>query len=102
MTDNEKLARWQGNPNFSQITLILQTDTGYWPDYLNDDAAAMSLLDTLVEKGYIWSLYGNRVGCLCKVCKMPDAVATDMQGGNNFREAVVAACLEVARKEMDV
>ena len=100
MTDSEKLARWQGNPNFSQITLILQTDTGYWPDYLNDDAAAMSLLDTLVEKDYSVSMSTHgpdwQIGIARSDCDLDycfDACKPTR------REAVVAACLELIGKE---
>lgn len=104
MTDNEILARWQGNPNFSQITLILQTDTGYWPDYLNDDAAAMSLLDTLVEKGFVWFLgvdtdeLGEITDIRCKV-RHKDSTASINKYTNTRREAVVAAVLELIGKE---
>lgn len=56
MTDNQKLQLWQagilGNPDELQVPYNT-------PDYLNDDAAAMSLLDTLVEKGYEYNLCGD-------------------------------------------
>jgi len=46
MTDNERLAKWQEWEEYhSDINKHV-------PDYLNDDDAAMSLLDTLVEKKY--------------------------------------------------
>ena len=54
MTDNEKMARFQG-PMFGEPPHEYYEQ----PDYLNDDAAAMSLLDTLVEKGYAPELYYN-------------------------------------------
>ena len=56
--NNEKLARWQGLENVRPTRLsngtivIIYNSNEIVPDYLNDDAAAMSLLDTLVEKGY--------------------------------------------------
>lgn len=101
MTDNEILARWQGNPNFSQITLILQTDTGYWPDYPNDAAACDSLLDTLVEKGFEYRIYYTKEN-KHDVSVWPDSGnVIDTLGHVTRRAAVVAACLEVARKEQE-
>lgn len=58
MTDNEKLAMWQGWKNDTTLGWCRPICGDSWftevetPDYLNDDAAAMSLLGTLVEKGY--------------------------------------------------
>lgn len=57
MTDNEKLARWQGLDTHDCDPYSFHCDdcargSMQTPDYLNDDAAAMSLLDTLVERHY--------------------------------------------------
>ena len=97
--DNERLARWQGNLDFSKYTLILQTATGYWPDYLNDDAAAMSLLDTLVEKGYGPCLlpYNRNEGWMLAV--FDGEINTNYPPRPTRREAVCAAVLELIGKE---
>ena len=54
MTDNEKLARWQG-PVFGEPP----NEYYEMPDYLNDDAAAMSLLTTLTAKNLYPSIDFN-------------------------------------------
>ena len=92
MTDNEKLARWQG-PMFGEPPHEYYKQ----PDYLNDDTANGSLLDTLVEKGHEPKLqyYHN----IKQWGMMPDEDCGYEWLGDTRREAVVAACLEVARKE---
>ena len=116
MTDNEILARWQG------YTLVYDSSEGVvfttpnkpkaaWqhisklPDYLNDEAACMSLLDTLVEKGLLWEMKG----CKNEVWFEINKPYSDRLGewtiaghwGPTRREAIIAACLEVARKELN-
>ena len=93
MTDNDKLLAWQDNGSTPGKTL---------PDYLNDDAAAMSLLDTLVEKGYeallqsdakLWwvDIYNYEVEAVSPVA---------VSGWKSVRrEAVCAAVLEMIEKE---
>ena len=90
MTDNDRLKAWQDNGSTPGKTP---------PDYLNNDAAAMSLLDTLVEKGFIWSLYGKQGGCMLKVYTMPDVKYVTANEGTTRREAIVAAVLELIGKE---
>lgn len=109
MTDNEKLARWQGCKfvyDSSEGTVFTPPNRpkAAWqpisrlPDYLTDDTAAMSLLDTLVEKEYYPELFyclGHKWNCT-----ISDDGDLVVQGrGATRREAIVAACLEVARKE---
>jgi len=96
MTDNERLAKWQEWEEYHSDM------NKHVPDYLNDDAAAMSLLDTLVEKRLdsrlqsfsddplperwqmtIWHSECYGVGCLVDIYKP------------TRREAVVAAVLEL-------
>lgn len=111
MTDSEKLARWQGKcyhvSDWGQTICKYcgrTNDPRYFdfdsinPDYPNDDAAAMSLLDTLVEKGFDPELYYGwdeginswyfQVHCDHKYHIKPTR-----------REAVVAAVLELIEKE---
>ena len=106
MTDNEILARWQG-PAFGEPP----NEYYEMPDYLNDDAAAMSLLDTLVEKGYVPQLAYNGTTLLWQCAidewtmvgthRVHSPLINDVELGRDTRRAaVVAACLEVARKEM--
>ena len=106
MTDNEKLARFQGwghivgigwcSPN-ADDSMHEYLDC---PDYLNDDAAAMSLLDTLVEKGYQPKLSYEAYVSYKWSCRVwqprPNAGWTH---ANTRREAVVAAVLEMIEKE---
>lgn len=117
MTDNEKLARWQGardcrgsknnkskwkwptsyNPNLFYYKAL--------PDYLNDDAAAMSLLDTLVEKGFVWFLgvdtdeLGEITDIRCKV-RHKDSTASINKYADTRREAVVEAVLELIKEDV--
>ena len=91
MTDNERLAKWQEWEEYHSDM------NKHVPDYLNDDAAAMSLLDTLVAKGHEPKLqyYHN----IKQWGMMPDEDCGYEWLDGTRREAVVAACLEVARKE---
>ena len=119
MTDSEILARWQGykqHPNgVSCYTgeLRLIGGTLKWPDYPNDDAAAMSLLDTLVEKGYdvrLQSFLEDPPSELWQ-CSMWRQMPTEQNDSCGYciidvyrstrREAVVAACLELIGKEAE-
>lgn len=105
MNNNEILARWQG---WSQAIGVPDHQQARWstgrgklrilPDYLNDAAACDSLLDTLVEKGYIPQLFYNTFWHF------------EVYSDNEFifrtfkytrREAIIAVCLEVARKEIE-
>lgn len=105
MTDNEKLARWQGwEPH----------DRGGWcspsqfwfksyPDYLNDDATAMSLLDTLRQKKYWYTLQNNADGTSSFVIgngvwqDWDNALAQDT--GYNVAGCIRDAVLELIGKE---
>lgn len=91
MTDNDRLKAWQDNGS---------TPNRPSPDYLNDDAAAMSLLDTLVERGWEYSLFGNqnRMNKVDFRIYKGD-VGVSMAIKPTINEAITAACLEVARKE---
>lgn len=90
MTDNEKLQMWQLGAVFNNI-----------PDYPNDDSAAMSLLDTLVKKGYEYELLGwlsptreqKHLLCIAGFSKVARNVKPTR------REAVVVTVLEVIEKE---
>lgn len=99
--DNEKLAVWQ---RWEPKEYDVEDFSGYVrqeyepvPDYLNDDAAAMSLLDTLAEKGHEPKLQYYRN--IKQWGMMPDEDCGYEWLGDTRREAVVAACLEAARKE---
>lgn len=102
MTDNEKLARWQGLENVRPTRLsngtivIIYNSNEIVPDYLNDDAAAMSLLDTLAEKGHEPKLqyYHN----IKQWGMMPDEDCGYEWLGDTRREAVVAAVLELIER----
>lgn len=117
MTDNEKLARWQGKcyhvSDWGQTICKYcgrTNDPRYFDfdsinsDYLNDDAAAMSLLDTLTSKGYVWFLgldtdeIGEIADIRCKV-RYKDSTASINKYADTRRAAVVAAVLELIGKE---
>ena len=103
MTDNEKLARWQGWEEYhSDINKHV-------PDYLNDDAAAMSLLDTLVEKGYcpllalngttnLWQCSIDEFSTIGKYRVHAPVVDDPELGRDTRREAVVSAVLELIER----
>lgn len=115
MTDSELLARWQGWKPISPNII-----GKYWrngdeciitlPDYPNDAVACDSLLDTLVEKGYcpVLGLNGTTNLWQCDIdeffmrgkIRLHSPVITEI-GANTRREAIIAACLEVARKEQE-
>ena len=97
MTDNEKLARWQGWEEYhSDINKHV-------PDYLNDDAAAMSLLDTLKQKKYWYTLQNNVDGTSSFVIgngvwqDWDNALAQDT--GYNVAGCIRDAVLEVIERE---
>lgn len=132
MTDNEKLARWQGLCSYRCVvdgldcgecviddpdhiisdcdvapTISSKLECKYWvlsttetSDYLNDDAAAMSLLDTLVKKGYAVAIASRShkwdIGIARNDCNLDYCISTVKP---TRREAVVAACLELIEKE---
>lgn len=96
MTDNQKLQLWQagilGNPDELQVPYNTL-------DYLNDDAAAMSLLDTLVEKGFCYYLtytWPYKYRCIVVI---NNSEAIEIEYKPTRREAVCAAVLEMIRKE---
>lgn len=113
MTDSEKLARWQGidcdcgncGAAYNRCDCdVVGIGTGSTPpDYLNDDAAAMSLLDTLSERGYkvqlVSSLLAEFVTWDCFVTYAPKQTTSGSMDVQTRREAVVAACLELIGKE---
>ena len=94
MTDNGKIARWQGvYPNPPKYRDEADNDA-QCPDYLNDDASAMSLLDTLAEKGYLPELvYLNCKHWQCEAWKGNDLHAVSKEP--TIRESVVAAVLQL-------
>jgi hypothetical protein len=106
MTDSEKLARWQGykqHPNgVSCYTGELRLIGGAlkWPDYPNDAVACDSLLDTLVEKDYDYAVFGNSKKTDVRIYDS-DGIGICMSIKPTRREAIISACLEVARKELD-
>lgn len=97
MTDNARLAKWQEWEEYhSDINKHV-------PDYLNDDAAAMSLLDTLVNKGY--QHYVTYTEVWKHSCIVFENNNTEWSTKSNYHtrnEAIIAACLEVARRELEV
>ena len=107
MTNNKILARWQGLENVRPTRLsngtivIIYNSNEIVPDYLNNDAAAMRLLDTLIEKGFDVSLEHDNDGWICCYIRDIDKCYIWEDGGYHTtrREAVVAACLELIEKE---
>ena len=121
MNINEKLAHWQGKcyhvSDWGQTICKYcgrTNDPRYFdfdtinPDYLNDDAAAMSLLDTLVEKGYEYELQAHycynaeRVMYRLKLERIKTGEVLWVDDKKYFitrREAVVTVCLELIKKE---
>lgn len=101
MTNSEKLARWQGwKLDYKGNLCLLVPNCGVIyniPDYLNDDSAAMSLLDTLVEKGYMVLIVGLSDDWTCQI--NIGAKYTRAEEASTRREAVVAAVLELIGKE---
>ena len=109
MTNNEILARWQG---WSFIDTHWISKNGYDyvapPDYLTDSAACMSLMDTLVEKGFTFTLYSelnnNRLFGCC-IWEHDKSTWTnpiaDAENKPTINQAIVAAVLEVAKKELE-
>lgn len=103
MTDNEKLARWQGwsrtnggnwiNP-FTKMTCFEH------PDYLNYDAAAMSLLDTLVDKEYGVRMFYDDITPDIENKWVVEVLIDKSYWGiaATRREAVVAAVLDLIAK----
>lgn len=115
MNINEKLARWQGLENVRPTRLsngtivIIYNSNEIVPDYLNDDAAAMSLLDTLVEKGFYplleYKLFNGIEQWVLQIWIQEKHGAcwehffVCEAGADTRREAVVAAVLELIGKE---
>lgn len=111
MTDNEKLARWQG------YTFVYDSSEGVvftppskpkaaWqhisklPDYLTDSAACMSLLDTLMEKGYKVSLKSiTKKIWRCLIITIGNDKFWFEELKPSINESIIAACLEVVKKE---
>lgn len=132
MTDNEILARWQFGCHCEiEIEGICVIDDGepwncvyakrikvkescqYWqpiartgitPDYLNDAAACDSLLDTLVENGYLFTLKytgENRYRWWFEIGDAKEVIVAVKYNRATRREAIVAAVLEVAKRELE-
>lgn len=109
MTDSEILARWQGLDSHNCDPHSFHCDgcergSIQTPDYLNDEAACGSLLDTLVEKGYTPIFeYARYIAPHCWICEIesPSCKEADRirRKGRTRCEAIVAACLEVAQGE---
>ena len=114
MTDNERLARWQGWKCISGDWVAPSgrcENLGMTPNYPNDDAAAMSLLDTLVEKGYdvrvqsfLEDLPSERWQCSLWLVPTEqndsDGICISDVYKGTIKEAIVAACLEVVSEEV--
>lgn len=130
MTDNEKLARWQGKPvhatTFREYELEIEGTIGRFVhkqctcgretrlgkkyndedtrplcngiDYLNDDSAAMSLLDTLVEKGYDCYVMTLQLYPTIWACRVFNSTVWIERTNKTRREAVVRACLELIER----
>lgn len=100
MTDNEKLASWQGweciNGDWVAPSGRCE-NLGMTANYLNDDAANSSLLDTLVEKGYEYTVCGSIRKVDCRIHKNDIGMSIGIKPTR--REAVVAAVLELIEKE---
>lgn len=105
MTNSEKLARWQGWEPYDRGGWCSpnQRWSKSYPDYPNDDSAAMSLLDTLAERGYkvqlVSSLLAEFVTWDCFVTYAPNKTTQGSMGVQTRSEAVVAAVLEMIGKE---
>lgn len=105
MTDNEKLARWQGweciNGDWVASSGRCE-NLGMTANYPNDDAANSSLLDTLVEKGYYWEMKGCKNEVWFEINKPYSNRLGDWtivgQWQPTRREAVVAAVLELIKE----
>lgn len=98
---NELLARWQGKKCVCGSDKY-HDDYCYFyacADYPNDEAACGSLLDTLVEKDYDYAVFGNSKKTDVRIYDS-DGIGICMSIKPTRREAIVAACLEVARKEL--
>lgn len=126
MIDNEILARWQGK--CYHVSDWGQTDCKYCgrtndpryfdfdsinPDYPNDPAACMSLLDTLVEKNYcpLLALNGTTHLWQCAIDRFYTHRGIELHepfiddedlGRTTINQAIIAACLVVARRELEV
>lgn len=60
MTNNEKIARWAGTKCICNLTYKYHEDycaLHVVPDYENSDAAAVTLLPVLAEKGYWFDMH---------------------------------------------
>lgn len=107
MTDSEILARWQGwTYDIEECLWIDPIKRDGWltlrklPDYPNDDAAAMGLLDTLVKKGYAVGIasrsHKRDIGIARNDCNLDYCISMVKP---TRREAIIAACLELIEKE---
>ena len=112
MNDNKILARWQGwelDDSDETCHGWITPDHRFkleTPDYLNDDAAAMSLLDTVANKGYKVQLVSNLqcefVTWDCFITYAPKQTTQGSMDVQTINEAIIAACLVVARRELEV
>ena len=98
MTDNEKiekLVHWSGD--YDKLSF-----GDSFPDYLNDDAAAMGLLDTLVEKNINYSMTGwNNDGSAVHTIEIDHVELPIIHAHSSTRRAAVcAAVLELIGKEV--
>lgn len=109
MNDNEILARWQGwELDYKGKLCLLIPACGVLydvPDYLNDPAACMSLLDTAANKGYKVQLVSNLqcefVTWDCFITYAPKQTTQGSMDIQTINEAIIAACLEVARRKLE-
>jgi len=107
MTDNEKFARWQGwqphpNGKWHRDEFNIWKAGRDLPDYPTDSAACMSLLDTLVEKGYKFVLESVNKGeryviDIHQNCILGKRVAGAIEPTIN--QAIIVVCLEVIERE---
>lgn len=102
MTDNEKLARWQGwKPDeFTVLKYSLAwvspdgiTKHAIYPNYTVDEVAARSLLDTLIAKGFAIEICSNDSTWACEIIGYARVYKPTR------RESVVAAVLQLLQGE---
>lgn len=107
MTTNELLARWQGwELDYKGNLCLLIPACGVLynvPDYLNDPTACMSLLDTLVEKGFYPDLSFCEAGVNTSKFLWHVRIfdGEPWTVGSTLCDAIIAACLDVAKCELN-
>ena len=110
MTDNEKLAVFAGlepavsikGVKIENLYCVGNKICGL-PNYTDSDADAITLLPMLVERGYIWSMYGGRSPenkCIkIKLYVKPDWELCCDGYGSTISVAITAAVLQLIERE---